>query len=71
MLTYLTAHAPQIGKGHVMSQECRDWLRNSKTEKLFIFIPDARDYTQFVEETKLCVSKTCQITTLVFVTKKG
>lgn len=65
MLTYLTAHTPQIGKGHVMSQECRDWLRNSKTEKLFIFIPDARDYTQFVEETKLCVSKTCQVTTVM------
>lgn len=65
MLTYLTAHAPQIGKEHVMSQECRDWLRNSKTEKLFIFIPDARDYTQFVEETKLCVSKTCQVTTVM------
>jgi len=65
MLTYLTAHAPQIGKEHVMSQECRDWLGNSKTEKLFIFIPDARDYTQFVEETKLCVSKTCQVTTVM------
>lgn len=65
MSTYLTAHPPQIGKGHVMSQECRDWLRNSKTEKLFIFIPDARDYTQFVEETKLCVSKTCQVTTVM------
>ena len=65
MLSYLTAHTPQIGKGHVMSQECRDWLRNSKTEKLFIFIPDARDYTQFVEETKLCVSKTCQVTTVM------
>lgn len=65
MLTYLTAHTPQIGEGHVMSQECRDWLRNSKTEKLFIFIPDARDYTQFVEETKLCVSKTCQVTTVM------
>jgi hypothetical protein len=53
------------GVGHAMSEECRDWLRNSNTEKLVIFLPDSRDYSQFFEETKLCLSKTCQLTTVM------
>lgn len=65
MFTYLTAHTLQTGKEYAMSQECRNWLRNSNTEKLFIFAPDGRDYTQFVEETKLCLNKTCQVTTIM------
>jgi hypothetical protein len=65
MFTYLTAHTPLEGVGHAMSEECRDWLRNSNTEKLVIFLPDSRDYSQFFEETKLCLSKTCQLTTVM------
>jgi len=65
MFTYLTAHTLQTGEEYAMSQECRDWLRNSNTEKLFIFAPDGRDYTQFVEETKICLNKACQVTTIM------
>jgi hypothetical protein len=65
MFTYLTAHTPLEGVDHAMSEECRDWLRNSNTEKLVIFAPDGRDYSQFFEETKRCVGTTCQVTTVM------
>lgn len=65
MFTYLTAHTPLVGKEHSMSQECRDWLKNSNTKELVIFVPDGRDYEQFIEEIKLCMRETCQIRTVV------
>ena len=65
MFTYLTAHTPLTGEEHAMSQECRDWLRDSNTVKVIIFAPEDRDYAQFIEETKLCLSKTCELETVM------
>lgn len=65
MFTYLTAHTPLKGEEHAMNQECRDWLRNSNTVKVIIFEPEDKDYAQFIEETKLCLSKTCELETVM------
>lgn len=65
MFTYLTAHNPLEGQEHAMSQGCRDWLRNSNTEKVIIFAPDSRDYSEYIEETKHCLSATCELETVM------
>jgi hypothetical protein len=65
MFIYLTAHSPQNGEAYAMSRECRDWIKSSNTEKVIIFVPDGKDYTQFIEETKLCLDDACQLETVM------
>ena len=65
MHTFLTAFHPLGDETNALSDECKTWLTNSKTEKLFIFQADSKDYASFFEETEACLGEGCDIVKVV------
>ena len=65
MHTFLTAFHPRGDETNALSDECKTWLTNSKTEKLFIFQADSKDYASFFEETEACLGEGCDIVKVV------